>query len=50
MGESALNGGEIGLDLPTVVGGSVVGQDEFPVRHGADWHGITESLTVGNRE
>jgi hypothetical protein len=38
--EGALNGGEIGLDLPTVVGGSVVGQDEFPVRHGDDLHGI----------
>jgi hypothetical protein len=29
-----LDGGEIGLDLPTVVGGSVVGEDELPVRHG----------------
>jgi len=44
--EGALNGGEIGLDLPTVVGGSVVGQDEFPVRHGDDLHGImTDCLT-----
>ena len=44
--EGALNGGEIGLDLPTVVRGSVVGQDEFPVRHGDDLHGImTDCLT-----
>ena len=41
LGESALDGGEVGLDLPTVVGGSVVGEDELPVRHGADLHGIT---------
>ena len=34
VGEGALDGGEIGLDLPTVIGGSVVGEDELPVRHG----------------
>jgi len=33
-GECALDGGEIGLDLPTVVWGPVVGEDELPVRHG----------------
>ena len=32
--EGALYGGEIGLDLPAVVGGSVVGEDELPVGHG----------------
>ena len=51
VSECALNGGEVGLNLPTVVGGPVVGEDEFPVRHGADWHGNTElpvvSLPVG---
>ena len=39
--ESALDGGEVGLDLPTVVGGSVVSEDELPVRHGDDLDGIT---------
>ena len=34
VGERALDGGEVGLDLPAVVGGSVVGEDELPVRHG----------------
>ena len=34
LGEGALHGGEIGLDLPAVVGGSVVGESGFPVRHG----------------
>ena len=33
-GEGALNGGEVGLDLPAVVGRSVVGEGCFPVRHG----------------
>ncbi len=28
VGEGALDGGEIGLDLPAVEGGSVVGEDE----------------------
>jgi hypothetical protein len=28
-----LNGGEIGLDLPAVVGGAVVGEGDLPV-HG----------------
>jgi hypothetical protein len=35
--ECALNGGERGLDLPAVVGCSVVGQDGLPVRHGLLW-------------
>ena len=39
--ESALNGGERGLDLPAVVGGSVVGEGGFPERHGYVCHGIT---------
>ena len=34
LGECALDGGEVGLHLPAVVGGSVVGEDELPVRHG----------------
>jgi len=34
LGEGSLYGGQIGLDLPAVVGGSVVGEDRFPVRHG----------------
>jgi len=32
--EGSLNGGEIGLDLPSVVGSSVVGEGELPVWHG----------------
>ena len=32
--EGALDSGEIGLDLPTVEWGSVVGEDELPMRHG----------------
>ena len=45
-GECALNGGEIGLDLPAVVGGSIVSESELPVGHGADLDGITrECLT-----
>ncbi|MCU1248175.1 MAG: hypothetical protein JWQ49_1204 [Edaphobacter sp.] len=34
FGERALDGGDIGLDLPSVVGSPVVGEDELPVRHG----------------
>jgi hypothetical protein len=37
LGERALYGGERRLDLPAVVGGSVVGQDCLPVRHGLLW-------------
>jgi hypothetical protein len=45
-GECALDGGEIGLDLPAVVGSSVVSESELPVEHGADLDGITrECLT-----
>ena len=39
--ESALNGGEVGLDLPAVVGGSIVGEGDLPVRHGDALDGIT---------
>ncbi len=39
--ESALYGGDVGLDLPTVVWGSVVGEDDLPVRHEDDRDGIT---------
>ena len=41
MGEGALHGGEVGLDLPAVVGGSVVGEDDLPVRHEDALDGIT---------
>jgi hypothetical protein len=44
--QSALDSGEAGLDLPTVVGGAVVGQDEFPVRHGVDLDGITVDCLI----
>lgn len=37
LGERALYGGEGWLDLPAVVGGSVVGEDCLPVRHGLLW-------------
>lgn len=45
--QGALNGREIGLNLPSVVGGSVVGEDEFPVRHGTDLDGITGTASCG---
>jgi len=48
FGERALHGGEIGLDLPSVVGRSVVGECELPVRHGAV-RTVTQQGT-GNRE
>ncbi len=41
LGEGALDGGQVGLNLPTVVGRSVVGEDELPVRHGDALDGIT---------
>ena len=31
VGEGALNCGEIGLNLPAVVGGAIVGEGELPV-------------------
>jgi len=37
VSEGALDGGEIGLDLPAVVGCSVVGKNELPVGHGLIW-------------
>ena len=42
FGESALDGWERRLDLPAVEGGAVVGEDEFPERHGS----ISESITA----
>ena len=44
MSEGALDGGEIGLDLPAVVGGSIVGESELPVGHVADLDGITREM------
>ncbi len=41
LGECALNGRQVGLNLPAVVGCSVVGEGGLPVRHGADLDGIT---------
>ena len=32
-GKGALDGGEVGLDLPAVEGGTVVGEGEFPALH-----------------
>lgn len=34
LGQGALDGGEVGLDLPAVVGRAVVGEGGFPVGHG----------------
>ena len=34
VGEQALDGGEVGLDLPSPVRGAIVGERELPVRHG----------------
>ena len=33
VGEESLDGGQAGLDLPAVVRGAVVGEDELPVSH-----------------
>jgi hypothetical protein len=35
VAEGALDGGQAGLYLPAVVGGSVVGEGELPVGHDA---------------
>jgi hypothetical protein len=37
LGEHALNGGQVGLHLPSVVGRSVVGEGELPVSHAVLW-------------
>ena len=42
VGEQALDGGKVGLDLPSAVGGSIVGEGELPVRHGDQMHGNTK--------
>ena len=34
VGEQALDGGKVGLDLPSAVRGAIVGEGELPVRHG----------------
>lgn len=34
LGQGALDGGLVGLDLPAVVAGSIVGESGFPERHG----------------
>ena len=49
VGEGALDGGEVGLNLPSVVGGSVVGEDDLPVRHGMIWT-VSRWQGVGSRE
>lgn len=41
VSEGSLNGGEVGLDLPAMEGGSVVAEDDFPGRHGRLLDGIT---------
>jgi hypothetical protein len=47
VGEQALDGGEVGLDLPSAVRGAVVGESELPVRHGDELHGITAGEECG---
>ena len=37
LGEGALDGGDIGLDLPTVVRGSVVAEDELAVHESCEF-------------
>jgi hypothetical protein len=47
VGERALDGGQAGLDLPSVVGGSVVGEGELPVlswRCFGRYHGVRRSV------
>ena len=46
VGKQALEGGQIGLDLPAMVGGAVIGESEFPVRHALLQHGNTEERVV----
>jgi hypothetical protein len=41
VGEEPLDGGERWLDLPSVEGCAVVGEDELPVRHALSCHGNT---------
>ncbi len=49
VGEQALDGGQVGLNLPAAVRGSIVGEDELPVGHGDQLHGITKSEVPGSR-
>ena len=49
VGEQALDGGEVGLDLPSAVRGAIVGEGELPVRHGDKLHGITKGEVQGSR-
>ena len=37
VGEEALDGGQAGLNLPSVEGCAVVGESELPVRHALLW-------------
>jgi hypothetical protein len=46
LGECALNGWKGGLNLPAVIGCSIVGENDLPVRHGDDWDGITWLLKI----
>jgi hypothetical protein len=45
-GKGALNGRATGLDLPAVVGGSVIGEGGFPALHGVDSDGNTERVRL----
>jgi hypothetical protein len=46
IAQSALDGGQAGLDLPAMIGGSVVGEGELPVGHDA-LDGITLTAWSG---
>ena len=48
FGERALYSGEIRLHLPAIVGGSIIGESELPVRHGPV-RTVTQQ-GAGNRE
>lgn len=47
--EHTLDGVQAGLDLPSTVGGSIVGEGELPVHHGDGMDGITKGEWSGAR-
>jgi hypothetical protein len=49
LGEGSLDSGKSGLDLPTMEGGAVVGEDGFPNRHEDALDGITTGRIRSDR-
>ena len=48
VGERSLDGRQLGLNLPAVVGASIVGESYLPVRHEDSLDGITLRLADEN--